>query len=175
MTQESVLKGPKDPRERENSSCQCLGRCCTHWGSNPLPLGSRPATSPTGPGRTPSSSGGGHLDPPGAPGAEVSLCGGVRDPLGPHYHLRPFVVMVWDPPWVLTTTTPLCSGVAGPLWASRAVSPLCDGVGGLHPPETHLSLTSGCPSSLLLPSRVCGDRFPPPPSLWEASCTENDR
>ena len=36
--------------------------------------------------RTPSSSGGGHLDPPGAPGAEVSLCGGVRDP------------------WALTTT-----------------------------------------------------------------------
>ena len=63
------------------------------WGSNPLPLGSGPATSPTGPGRTPFYSGGGRLDHPGAPGTGAPLCYGMRD--------SPEALTTTFPPFVL--------------------------------------------------------------------------
>ena len=128
------------------------------WDSNPLPSGLGPATSSTGPGRTPFHPGDGRLDHPGAPGTGAPLCCGVRDPLGLHHHLSPF-----------------CVGRVGPRRLPGRPFSLCYGVGGLCPLGTHLFPTFGRPSGLSLPSWAPGDRSPPTPDLWEASCSENGR
>ena len=136
-----VPKGPKDQREH-------LGRLWTYWVSNPLPLGSGPATSPTGPGRTPMG-----LRPAaptsGAPaGPRPPLCSGVRKPRPPHHH----------PP-------PLCYSAGAPWAPGETFPPLCGGVGPLGGPPPLCMVVSG--RSPAFPHRF--SPFPGPPAALAAS------
>ena len=121
-----VPKGPKDQREH-------LGRLWTCWVSNPLPLSSGLATSPTGSGRTPLGSG---LTAPtsGVPaGLRPPLCSGVRRPRPSHHHLPPLCCGAGAPWAPRETFPPLCGGV-GPL---GGLSPLCMVVFGRSPAFPH--------------------------------------